>query len=372
MMNVQSRSPIRNAVGICLLMICATLCVAYVKSGIPDSIAARLEAVHQTVLPARIDAGAQLNVLAEYPGRIRSVDIAAGSRVRKGASLLQLENADLSGQVAAARRRLEIATARVRETRSEGQADSVRMAQSEREAAAFRDRDLAKQRLDAYSLEPAESALASAKRRTVEIQALVGRGLATSAELENARLQEEGSSRDLVAAREHFSRLKQEGEQAESQIRLVQFQTTAKAPETASAGWEVDQVRAELKLAEDRERRLRVIAPGPGTVIDLPVNPGESVLAGTVLARIADLNRLTITAPVSAQIAQRIRVGKHVRVRLPSDPPVRLEARVESVTLAPDSAQRAYLVRTTVPNPNPRIVLAGLEGAIEFDHLEGR
>jgi len=353
-------------------MITASLSGTYLKPYLPDSIAAQLGSTHGTVLPATIGAGAQFNILSEFPAKVNEVLVSHGVSVKEGDVLARLESAEITNQLATARKRVEIAELRLRDAHASNHSERLLSAQSERLAAAVRDRDAARERLKAFSLEQTESALAAATSRVAEIRSLIRQGLATGVELDNARVQEQGATRDLNAAKEHFSRLKQEDEQTEAQVRLAQVQPAADNPEVAPAEWELEQARSALALAEQRERRLVVTAPGAGTIIELPVHAGESILAGVPLARIANLSHLMISVPVSAQIARKITIGKPVRVRLPSDPPMRLDSTVESVTIAPNSAQPAYLIRVLVANPDPKLVLAGLEAAVEFEHLEAQ
>jgi multidrug resistance efflux pump len=131
-----------------------------------------------------------------------------------------------------------------------------------------------------------------------------------------------------------------------------------------------EDAKSVLAYAEQRVAEQQVTAKQAGTVLHLGVRPGEYVLAGVRLLKIADLSRLAVEVPVSAAIAKHIRSGDPVVVRLPTDPPARVEAVISSVTLVPDEVQRTYLVKVVIPNPKAGAVLAGLDGAVEFPHLK--
>ena len=341
---------------------------------LPEAIAGGIVSAHQTVLPARIEPKRQFNLLAESGGRVQAVQAVAGSAVTQGEILLTIENAEISSQATSAAKRLDIARLRLEAARSLTPSRRRNQAETERIAAAGRDRRAAQERLDGFSLDEMEGALAAARRRTSEIRALVGQGLGTGAELESAQAREESVARELKAAREHFSRLKQEADQTDLQFRLVQMQPGLPAPSAAiaEAELEVEAAQSALMLAEERSRRLSVTAPAPGTVIEVAVRPGDCITAGTPMVRLADFSGLLLSAPVTAIIARKVAPGRRLYVRLPTEPPVRVAAEVSSVTLVPDAAQQAYLIRVAVPNPDPRVVLAGLEAAIEFDHLESK
>ena len=205
-----------------------------------------------------------------------------------------------------------------------------------------------------------------------EIRSLAGQGFATDAEVQAAEAREQAAGRELKAAREHHSRLKQEFDQTEIQVRLLQMRTLDPGSDIAVAEAEYEDANAALNVATERSGRLSVTAPGPGTIIDLPVHAGDWVSAGTLMVRIADLSSLLVSAPVTVGVAQRLTTGQPVRLRLPTDPPRRLDARISEVTLAPDSGQQAYLIRVLTPNPTPGVALVGLAAAIEINHFRRR
>ncbi len=345
-----------------------------IGGSLPEALAGGIVSAHQTVLPARIEPNRQFNLLSESPGRVQAVQAIAGSSVTQGEILLTLDNSEISNHVTAAAKRLEIARLRLEAARASAPSRRRNQADTERLAAAGRDRRAAQERLDGFSLEEMERTLAAARRRTSEIRALVAQGLGTGIELESAQAREESAVRELKAAREHFSRLKQEVDQTDVQLRLVQMQPMlpSSGAAIAEAELEVEAAQSALMLAEERSRRLSVAAPAAGTVIEVTVRPGDWITAGTPMIRVADFSSLLISAPVTAAIARKVIPGTIVHVRLPTEPPVRIDAAVSSVTLAPDAAQQAYLIRVPVPNPDARVVLAGLEAAIEFDHQESK
>jgi hypothetical protein len=50
------------------------------------------------------------------------------------------------------------------------------------------------------------------------------------------------------------------------------------------------------------------------------------------------------------------------------DPPRQVEASVSAVLLTPGQDTQSYLVRVLIPNPDPRVILAGLDGEVVFRH----
>jgi len=266
--------------------------------------------------------------------------------------------------VTSAVRRLTMATSRSQALTARQRAQF----EKERLAGRVRAQQAAQERLNSYSLDQTERALADAKRRTTEIQALVKQGLASGSELENAQLQERSALHDLQAAREHLSRLQQEVEDADSQMRLARLQPLDTGSDAADAEHEIEEAQAAVEIARERESHLLLTAPGPGTVREFSLRAGEWVHAGSRLIRIADSATLVLSAPVTAAIVQKVSPGDAVHVRLPTEPPRRLAAHVTTIDLTPDASQGAYVLRVRLPNPSPGTMLVGLEGAIELPH----
>jgi multidrug efflux pump subunit AcrA (membrane-fusion protein) len=320
--------------------------------------------VPSTVLPARIEPADTWTIYSEFPARVASVQVAPGQQVQVGQLVAVLENDDLVIDLDHSRRRLARAEAKIPSgARTPGPVDKeqLRLATKSLEAA--------RARLEAYSLADAENVWKRSRDRLAQVRSLFEQHLATNAELEDWQARELGEARNLQAAQEHLSRLRQEVELAESQLNIQQMaQTTTTA--AAADGDELESARAAVAAAQARLDRLRVVAPRTAAILEVPMHAGDSIPAGSLLIRGADLANLNFDVPVAASIALRIAPDTPVVVRVPSEPPMRIRARVSSVLLVPNQAAQSYRVRVTIPNPTPGTVLAGLEGAVEFPHLE--
>ncbi|MGH9719579.1 MAG: HlyD family secretion protein [Bryobacteraceae bacterium] len=340
----------------------ASLFALRLKDAVPADLKARFTSSVETVIPARIEAASQLNLVSENAGRVKSVHVKTGSRVEPGSVIVTLENNELSGQTVVSQKRLEIARLRLAALRPNPNGE--RIAQAER------DLEAARTRLEAFTTREHESTSKAAHERVAAVRKLIKQGLATEAELDNAQARESTAGRDLRAAEEHRSRLQQEFQQAASQLTLVQMQSAGSQSEIAVAESDVEAARNALDLAIQRASSLVVAAPASGTITSLGVREGEWALAGTPLARIADLSRLMITAPANATLARKVVPGSAAAVRLPTTPPTRVDVTIAEVTLIPDAVQSAYLVRALIPNPDAGAALIGLEAALELRHRD--
>lgn len=315
----------------------------------------------KTVLPAVIRAARVDTIAVAFPAVVAKILVAPGATVKAGDAVAVLESEDVERQLASARRRVAIASRKP--LRAAGRLAELQMRSAQRSL------DLARRRLAEFSLGDAEAGLETAKARREKIAALARRHMATAAEVDAAHKEELNELRNLKAAREHESRLRQEVEAAELQVALLEAQRDP-APDNSAQAAELADARAALKAALRQKSELQVKAPNAGVALNSMLSPGDRVFAGTPILHIADDSRLIFEAAVSATLARAIHSGDAVRLRIPTDPPRQVDAQVSTVALAPDPAQQSYVVRAVIANPDRNAILVGMEGAIEFPHPE--
>ena len=319
-----------------------------------------------TILPARIRAGRVFSIVAERPGTVRSIFAAAGDKIRPGQELATLKDPELALELEKAEALLARADARRHalakdDPRISISAEQYRAARAAGKTACSRANDFTAGDLERY--------YDDARARTQGVQKLVTDGLATTAELERFRREEEDALRALAAGREQQSRLQQECEASLAQVRVAKLEqdyNRRSARESAEA--EYQDALAQVNTLSQQSRVLHVIAERPGTVLSAPIAAGDRVTAGTVLFQMGDLSDLSVEVPVGGRIAREVRKGDKVLVRLPMDPPRQVESSVSAVLLAPGQDTQSYVVRVLIPNPDPRVILAGLEGEVVFPH----
>lgn len=107
-----------------------------------------------------------------------------------------------------------------------------------------------------------------------------------------------------------------------------------------------DAARADLASAETELAYLNISAPLSGTVLHIEASVGEHVTSGTVLAQVADLDRLVVTAGVPAREIGGVEVGQRALVG-PEDST--LEGTVRVLGRDVDPATGTYRVQVTVP-----------------------
>lgn len=99
----------------------------------------------------------------------------------------------------------------------------------------------------------------------------------------------------------------------------------------------LEKAESRRQTVDDRLSKTRILAPADGTVLDVPINEGQvvvaaaSVNAGTVIMTFADLTKLLIDTHVNQVDVPKIAVGQKVQVNMQGDNSSPVNAVVEFV-----------------------------------------
>ena len=152
-----------------------------------------------------------------------------------------------------------------------------------------------------------------------------------------ATVQIEKAKRTLAFAEQSFER----------QQKLLKVEgTSQKLLQEAEA--QVAAARSEFTAAETQLALQEITAPFAGTITKVNARPGEAVELNTVLAELADLERLVVAVPVPSGEASAIKEGQPAEISFKADAkPV--AGRVVSLAPQVDPATGTVLVRVAVP-----------------------
>ena len=349
----------------------ATTFVIWVLAGLAASIAVT-SSVRQnpsksfdqklkTVLPASIRPHTLATLNSKFPGQVTTMYVTSGAKVKPGDLLLTILNPDF--ELEYERAKVHLASVQERLARHGAMKVAGRQAQS-----ATRALQAAQERLADVNLEDAKKAYETATANVRELERLAQQQLATEREVEDARKVEEAELRNLRTEREHVSRLKEEAEAAKAKFEESGESQASSSSELANLEAELREAQEELRITTEHRASQNILATVSGTVLRTIVNIGDEIPSGVPLLQLAQFDQLDFDVPVGADIARDIKVGQTVKLRIPTEPPMRLTAPVSAVLLVPAQDQSAYTVRITTPNPSPSALLVGLTGEVEFPH----
>ncbi len=253
----------------------------YKNSKKKEGTAVEFGEVAQTTIEERVSASGRIfpvtdvAISSDVSGEVVQLFVKEGDSVRAGQLMARIDADAYESQVARGQAAVDAARAGVSTNRS-----SVQQAIAERK------------RLEAQ-LATAELALKRAQQLSKE-------GLISTADLETAQVNVNSTRASIEAAAAGINA-------AEENVR--------------GGGYQVASARASLRELQTSLRRTNITAPMSGIVSQLNVEEGERVvgtmqMAGTELARVADLNRMEVRVEVSENDIPRVDIGDVVEIEV--------------------------------------------------------
>lgn len=267
-------------------------------------------------------------ITAETAARVERVCVAPGDRVEAGAPLVVLSNPDLELRALEAER--ELAQARAHLVELQATLDNQHLAQES---------DVA----------TVEGELADASRRAQALATLHAQGAVPELEKHEA----------LGRAETLTSRL------AFEQKRLAAVGRSSRAQIDAQRS-QIDRLADLVAFARRQVAGLAVGAPAAGVVQEVPLQPGQSVATGQLLAKLVDPTRLKAELRVPEAQFRGVRAGLaatiDTRAGVVPGRVVRIDPAASGGTIRVDIALDGALPPTARPD-------LGVEGVIEIERL---
>jgi RND family efflux transporter MFP subunit len=243
----------------------------------------------------------QVTLSAKVAGRIETIEVDLGTRVRRGQPVVRLDQTDFKLRVEQAQAALQQARARL--GLAPGGSDE--------------------------QIDPEQTAIVRQAR----------------AVLEEARL-----TRDRgVKLLEQQLIARAQLDTAEANLKVAEGRYQDALEEVSNRQAVLAQRRSELDLARQQLTDTVVLAPVDGAVSHRVVSPGEYVAPGTPMATLVRIHPLRLRVAVPEREAATVRIGQLVRLTIDGDPAV-YSGRV--VRLAPivQELNRTLAVEAEVPN----------------------
>jgi len=296
--------------------------VPVVRSGIVQSV----------VATGRLNAPARMDIGAEVTATVLEVRVREGDKVKAGALLIRLSDAEAHAALLQAQAALT--EARGRATQQASVAAPV----------------------STQAVVQAQAAFTAAERDHQRARELVAQGFFPQQKLDDAR-------RTLDTAR--------------SALQSARVQAQSNQPsgiERTLAVARVDQAAAAVEMAQARLARLGITSPVDALVLTRSVEPGAMAQPGRVLLTLAALGGTRIDANVdekNLRLLQPNMLAKAVADAYPGQP---FDAQLSYIAPAVDPQRGTVEVRLAVPNPPPFLrpdmtVSVELVGGVKKDTL---
>ncbi len=177
----------------------------------------------------------------------------------------------------------------------------------------------------------AQAALAQAKAKVSQARALA----------QSARAKIQTETRQVAAA--------------EAGVQMAQADSVVAQQQAAQAQAGASAADAAARTAAVQQGYSRIAAPFAGIVTARPVAPGTLVQPGTVLLKIAEIDRVRVQANVAVTDMAGVHVGSPVKVTVQGDKKS-LAAHITSVFPSASDQTRTAVVEAVVPNPGSRLL----------------
>lgn len=315
-------------------------------------------------------------------GRVTAVLVSEGDMVKRGQSLVRLQDDELKATIAQAQAALDLTKANLAQVQQGARPEEITTAEAALRAAQAQVNAAAAER-DRLTGGATDAAIAAAQARLAS--ALVDQKLAqdTLDKLpdfvhgtpeEQLRYRMNAANKGVDAAQkalvEATSGSVQQVKVAQSnvavaiaqrdiaQARLNQLKNGATQAQIDAAKAGVSQAQAAFEAAQAALNEATLKAPFDGTIAQINVDAGQVIGPGLVVASIADLQSWEVeTDDLSEVDIVNVQPGQSVSITLDALPAVTLNGVVTSIT--PRSTVKrgdvTYTVKIKIENPDPRL-----------------
>lgn len=309
---------------------------------------------HVTTDNAQLDATITA-VRSAVTGYVQEVRFHDNQRVKKGDTLVIIDNKDYLAKVMQARAMLQSAEAQSGVSRVTAQAALQNASASNLGSSALQ-----------ASIDAAQARLTRASKEVDRIEKMFSQGAATQQQVDAARAEfQSATAQHEMSVRQYRAAVSQSGS--------TQTSALAQREQVGVSNALVQQRTAELQLAESQLSNTVIVAPYDGLVSKKAIEIGQLVQAGQPLCSEVEIDHLWVTANFKETQLDRIRVGQKVTVALDAYRSVTLKGNIESIgaatgakfsLLPPDNATGNY-VKVTQRIP----VRIELEKSTDKEHL---
>jgi HlyD family secretion protein len=289
----------------------------------------------------------QVDVSARLAGRIVTLAVREGQRVRAGQELVRLDADELAAETGRAEAALTAAEANLRDLQAGARTEEI----AEAEARAAR----AQAQLDdvlagarTQEIEQARAALrnAAATREWTErdfrrARDLFAKDLIAMADVDRARqayevaVATETAAREQLALREAGPRTHEvEGARAEVRAARERAALLRRGPRpdaVAAAQAQVAQARAALALARTRAGEMRLASPIDGVVLRRNLEAGETASPGVAILTLMDPRDVWLRAYVPETDVGRLKIGQSAAVAVDAYADRRFAGRITEI-----------------------------------------
>lgn len=267
---------------------------------------------HETTDNAQLDATI-MSLRSAVSGFVVEVRFVDNQVLKKGDTLVIIDDKDYKAKVMQARAMLQSAESQTGISRSTAQAAQQNASASSINSSALQS-----------NIKAAQARLTRSQLELSRIEKMFTDGAATQQQLDAARTENQSALALYEMANQQFQAAVTQASGSKSTAQAQQGQVNV-------ATSLVQQRIAELELAETQLKNTVIVAPYDGVVSKKNVEVGQLVQYGQPLCSAVETGNLWVTANFKETQLDRIRVGQKVSIKLDSYSKLKLTGTVESI-----------------------------------------
>ncbi len=266
---------------------------------------------HETTDNAQLDAMIT-PVRNIVPGFVTEIQFEDNQQVKKGDTLVQIDDTDYKTRVALAEAALESARAQLEVAKS-----GVNVARSNASAST-------------YSSQAAKDNIVAAQARYTRFEKEMARLERMQADGAATQQQIEATRAELEAAKGQLDVIKRQAEASTSQAAGARSQAEGQTSQISLAMAMLKQRESELQLAQTQLHNTSIVAPFDGIISKRSVQMGQYLQAGTPICSTVDFMHLWVSANFKETQIEDMRPGQVVEIRVDAFPSAKVMGKVES------------------------------------------
>jgi RND family efflux transporter MFP subunit len=181
--------------------------------------------------------------------------------------------------------------------------------------------------------------------------------------LESAQSALRSAIADAAKARADFSRYDQLGRHSPA---FLPSEYDSRLSATRMADARLLAAQRQVELAKDQLNYGTLAADADGVITALPVQVGQVVAAGQIVASLAHTAQTEVVVDVPENRLPEVRKADGITISLWADPDHRLTGRVREIGAQADAASRTFAVKVTVLDPPPNLFALGMTATVRF------
>lgn len=270
---------------------------------------AKGELIQTVVASGRVQSPARVEIASKINGKVISIPVSEGQAVKKGQTLIVLENSDERANLQQAKAVADQAAARLRQIRE------------------------LTQPISEQTLVQSQIMLEIAKKQYARTRELAEKGYVSKAQLEDAL-------RNLTIA--------------QTQLKTAQFQARSireKGSDYALAEFSLKQARANERVARAKLDSTVIKALADGILISRSVEQGNVVLAGKLLMLLSPVGKTQLVVQIDEKNMRFLKLGEQAMVVADAYPDKRFNAELSYINPAVDATRGSVEMKLDVNHP---------------------